>query len=80
MSGTTVAKKSETEQRLDLQAIQEQPSSSFEFEKIADSSVQQDGLGSNFVASAGKAKNSTLKNATISRKAFSVQDKVVCWN
>ncbi|RWW55674.1 hypothetical protein BHE74_00037670 [Ensete ventricosum] len=77
LSGTLVAKKTDTEEKPDSQAIQEQLGSSFGFPEEIAHSDEQHSLVNNAAIPASKAKCSTLKSASISRKAFSVQDKVL---
>ncbi|WOL07776.1 hypothetical protein Cni_G16524 [Canna indica] len=72
LSGT-VMKKTDTEERLDSQMTKEQLPSSSVSAKITNSSVVPENSSAIF---ASVAKNSTLKSATISHKAFSVQDKI----
>ncbi|CAL9772231.1 unnamed protein product [Musa acuminata subsp. burmannicoides] len=76
LSGTLVAKKTDTEEKPDSQAIQEQLAPSFGFPEEIAHSDEQHSLVNNAAIPASKAKRSTLKSASISRKAFSVQDKI----
>lgn len=77
LSGTVVTKKPDTVEMLDSQPIQRLPSSSGYVERVnSNVTLQQHSSGKSYAVPDNSDKSSTLRSATINRKAFSVQDKV----
>ncbi|XP_010923631.1 serine/threonine-protein kinase 1 [Elaeis guineensis] len=76
-TGTVISKQPDVEQKPDTETIQASVPSSFELmEKSNSDSMLQKQREDGTKAGAGSGPNSTLRSATISHKAFSVQDKV----
>ncbi|XP_042409487.1 serine/threonine-protein kinase ATG1-like isoform X1 [Zingiber officinale] len=77
LSGTIVTKKPDAVEMLDSQPIQRLPSSSGYVERVNSNVVlQQHSSGKSYAVSDNSDKSSTLRSATMNRKAFSVQDKI----
>lgn len=76
-TGTVISKQPDVEQKPDTKTIQASVPSSFELmEKPYSDGILQKRSEDSTKAGAGSDTKSTLKSATISHKAFSVQDKV----